>query len=292
MRGLFVSWTVSYLQYSSYFKPTSFSHINSAVRLPSIDDIVAHKLKLNDDKTIIMEFFSPRMPSSLHSCHVRIGEELVETSQTARNLGVVMDQHFNMREHIKRACRAAYYHLRNIARIRNIIPQEKAEILVHAFIMGRLDYCNALLYGLPASAVSRLQSVQNSAARLVTRSRRSDHITPILRDLHWLPVRDRVTFKILLLTWRALHGLAPDYISQLVTPYVPRRSLRSAHGNLLVVPASRLRSFGGRSFAHAAPMLWNALPLRIRGAQSLSQFKKLLKTHLFIGAFDGRDEQF
>ena len=249
------------------------------------DWLVAHKLKLNDDKTVIMEIFSPRVASTLSGCHVQIGEEPISLSETARNLGVIIDQHFNMQDHIKKVCRSAYYHLRNIARVRSIIPQKTAETLVHAFITSRLDYCNALLYGLPAYAISRLQSVQNSAARVVTRSRKYDHITPILQDLHWLPVQERIVFKILMMTWRALHGLAPDYISELVTPYVPGRRLRSANENLLVVPASRLRSFGDRRFVHAAPTLWNALPLNIRKAQSLTQFKSLLKTHLFVRTF-------
>ena len=160
--------------------------------------------------------------------------------------------------------RTTWYHLRNIARVCSIIPQEQVEILVGDSITSRLDYCNALLYGLPEYALYRLQSVQNSPARLVIQSRRYDHITPILYHLHWLPVQERISFKTSTVTWRALHGPAPDYISALVTLYIPQRSLRFAHENLLVVPASNLKSFGGRRFAHATPTLWNTLPLEIR----------------------------
>lgn len=250
------------------------------------DWLVAHKLKLNDDKTIIMEIFSPRTASTLSGSHLQVGEEYITLSETARNLGVVVDQHLSMHDHINKVCRSAYYHLRNIARVRTVVPQMTAETLVHAFITSRLDYCNALLYGLPAYAIDQLQSVQNAAARVVTRSRKHDHITPILHDLHWLPVQQRISFKILMMTWRALNGLAPDYISELIIPYVPGRRLRSANDNLLAVPSSRLRTYGDRRFAHAAPTLWNALPLAVRGAQSLTLFKRLLKTHLFSEHFN------
>ena len=169
--------------------------------------------------------------------------------------------------------------------MRSVLPQKTAETLVHAFVTSRLDYCNALMYGLPACTISKLQRLQNSAARVVTRSRKFDHITPILHDLHWLPVSKRITFKVLILTYRALHGLAPDYIADLVMPYSPARSLRSANERLLTVPASRLRSLGDRRFAYAAPSLWNGLPLTIRTAETLSKFKSLLKTYLFIDTF-------
>ena len=248
--------------------------------------LVAHKLKLNDDKTVIMQIVSPRSTASLLDCHVLVGDDRISLSDAATNLGVDLDQHFNMQAQVKKVCRTAYTRLKNIAKIRSVLPQKTAETLVHALITSKLDYCNALMYGLPASTTtSLLQYVQNSAARVVMRTRKFDHITSVLRDLHWLQVEDRIIFKILMITYRALHGLAPDYISDLVVPYVPPRSLRSANENLLVVPSSRLRSFGDRRFAYAAPTLWNSLPLKIRNAQSLTQFKGLLKTHLFVKTY-------
>ena len=123
-----------------------------------------------------------------------------------------------MQNHVQKLCRSAYSQLRNIAHVRSILPQKTAETLVHAFITSRLDYCNALRYGLPACTISKLQRLQNSAAWVVTRPCKFDHITPMLCDLCWLPVSKWVTFKVLLLTCRdgALHGLVPDYIAGLV----------------------------------------------------------------------------
>ena len=104
-----------------------------------------------------------------------------------------------------------------------LLSQKDTEILVHAFITSKLDNCNSLLYGLPQFLIDHLQAVQNCAARLITRSRKHDHITPILRQLHWLPVHSRIKYKILLLTFKALHGLAPSYITEMLQPYRPSR---------------------------------------------------------------------
>ena len=111
-----------------------------------------------------------------------------------------------------------------------------AEKLVHAFMTSRLDYCNALLAGCPASSINKLQLVQNAAARVLTRSRKYDHITPILSSLHWLPIKFRIDYKVLLMTYKALNGLAPVYLTDLLSPYNPSRSLRSQNSGLLVVP--------------------------------------------------------
>ena len=107
---------------------------------------------------------------------------------------------------------------------------------------SKLDICNSLLYGLPQYLIDRLQAVQNCAARLVTRSRKHDHITPILKQLHWLPVYSRIKYKILLLTFKALHGLAPSYITEILQPYRSSRSLRSASKRLLTIPSAKLKN--------------------------------------------------
>ncbi len=116
-----------------------------------------------------------------------------------------------------------------------MLPFSVAEKLINTFVFSRIDYCNALLAGVSKSTLNKLQYVQNAAARILTRSRTSEHISPILESLHWLPVRFRIDFKILMLTYKALHGLAPEYLTELLTVYTPRRNLRSSDSSLLII---------------------------------------------------------
>ena len=145
-------------------------------------------------------------------------------------------------------------------------------------IISRLDYCNSLYSGI-AKETNRLQLVHNAAARLLTRTRMREHISPVLASLHWLPVKFRIRFKTLMFVYKALNGLAPQYITELLEYASSSRPLRSGSQRLLKVPRSNLVSRGDRAFAVAAPQLWNDLPLDIKTAPDLQTFKILLKTH-------------
>jgi hypothetical protein len=190
-----------------------------------------------------------------------------------------------MRQQIGAMCKSAHYHLRNIGMIRKYITKEACEQLVHSFITSRLDYGNALLYGLPDVHLNRLQRILNIAARIVTLTPSASHITPVLKALHWLPVQQRIDFKILLLTFRGLNGLAPDYIAELLVSYKPRAGLRSESKNLLVLPQTSCKTLGDRAFSFSAPFLWNNLPLEIRSISNINAFKSAIKTHLFLKAY-------
>ncbi len=157
--------------------------------------------------------------------------------------------------------------------------------LVHAFMTSRLDYCNVLLGGCPASSITKLQVGQNAAASVLTRSRKYAHINPILQSLHWLPIKFHISYKMLLLTCKDLNGLAPAYLTSLLSCYNPTHSLRSQNSGLLVVPRIAKSTKGVRAFSHLAPKLWNRLPDNVRGSDTLSLFKSRLKTHLFSQAF-------
>ena len=157
--------------------------------------------------------------------------------------------------------------------------------LMYSTLSAKLDYCNSLLYGLPDSYIRLLQRAQNSAARLITQTKKMDHITPILRQLHWLPVIYRIQFKILLLTYKSLNGLAPSYLTELIHYNNPGRSLRSSNKVTLKVPRTRLKSYGDRSFSYCSPTLWNQLPADIRLAPNIGIFRSKLKTHLFKRAY-------
>lgn len=126
-----------------------------------------------------------------------------------------------MQHHVQNLCRVASFQLWSIGKIRNILGSRSAEKLVHAYITSRLDNGNALPHGLPDSLIAKLQLIQNTAACIVTMTRKYEHITPVLKRLHWLPVKYRIEYKILPLTFRALHGLAPVYLSSLLTDHKP-----------------------------------------------------------------------
>ena len=253
-----------------------------------LDDIdnwmTLNKLKLNKDKTEFLLFSSKHNPQQ-SSPVLHLGNDFIKPSAHARNIGVIFDSTLSMVPHVNNICKTSFYHLRNIARIRKFISFKTTETLVHAFITSKLDNCNSLLFGLPKTLLNKLQSVQNAAARLITLSRKHHHITPILIDLHWLPVADRIKYKILLLTFKSLNGLTPSYINDLITKYQPTRNLRSSSTLLLTSIPYSLKSYGYRSFSVAAPELWNSLPPKIRTISSLTNFKSELKTYLFKLAF-------
>ena len=148
-----------------------------------------------------------------------------------------------------------------------------------------VDYCNSVFIGLPADQIARLQRVQNNAARLMLRKKRQDHVTPLLKELHWLPVKFRCQYKIATLAYRHSDGALPPYLSSSLCTYEPSRSLRSSNEKLLKIPKQNLKSFEQRSFSFMAPSLWNSLPATLRNVPTLSQFKSQLKTFLFAQAF-------
>ena len=154
---------------------------------------------------------------------------------------------------------------------------------MQSLVTSRLDYSNGLLYGIPKSTVSILQCFQNSAARIFTKTAPREHITPVLKELHWFAVDRRIEYKTVLYAYKALNGLAPEYLCNMVESYAPDRVLRSASQNLLVVPRGKHCQYGMRTFAMAADTLWNSRDRgnRIRGSPSLESFKSNLKTLLF-----------
>ena len=191
-----------------------------------------------------------------------------------------------MERQVNAITKACYYQLRKLGKIRRFLTTDTCRTLVNATITSRLDYANSLLYGIPDYLMDRLQKVQNSVARFIQKTNRRDHITPVLIHLHWLPVEYRVRYKIILVTYKAIHGTAPQYISDLINKYQPSRNLRSSTQSLLVIPKTRTSTYGKRSFRTAAATLWNSIPESVKTIDSLPCFKTHLKTYLFKLAFD------
>ncbi|XP_077994337.1 uncharacterized protein LOC144448062 [Glandiceps talaboti] len=244
-----------------------------------------NKLQLNDGKTEVLLIRSQfmRIPRPIDS--INIGSCSVDLVNYARNIGVTFDDKHTLRKHITITCNSIYYNLRKIGRIRRYLTSEACENLVHALVSCKLDYCNGLLYGLASKDITHLQHAQNTAARIVSRRKKSDHISPVLKDLHWLPVYYRIHYKILLMTYKALNNAAPSYISDLISYKHAPRVLRSNNKGLLHIPPCKLKSYGERAFSRAAPQLWNSLPVALRQSPTLDKFRKDVKTHLFMRAF-------
>ena len=180
--------------------------------------------------------------------------------------------------------RSVYLQLRNIHSIRKSLSSKVAASVIHSYVISRIDYGNALLFKITSYQLAKLQRAQNSAARVLSGTSHFTRITPILKNLHWLPVFKRIEFKILLHTWKTLHGQYPLYLQNLISEYIPVRNLRSSTNKQLNVQRTNL-TLGEKAFASSAPSLWNALPLRIRSAESLEAFKKYLKSYLFSSYF-------
>jgi exonuclease III len=248
--------------------------------------MAANFLCLNDSKTEVLLLGSKSFLKDTETISLKIGDHTVNSTTHARNIGAIMDNTMNMQLQINQTCKSAWFALRKIAMIRQYLSQKTAEKLVHAFVSAKLDFMNGLLYKSPSVHVSKLQRVQNAAARLITGTKMREHISPVLKSLHWLPVKQRIHYKILLFVYKALNGLAPQYIRDLIQPVQHVRTLRSSSKCLLNVPRSNSVTYGDRGFSMAGPVLWNSLPEPLQKSESIDIFKKKLKTHLFGEAFN------
>ncbi len=159
----------------------------------------------------------------------------------AKNLGVWIDNNLKFGKQISAVVKSYFYHLRLLMKVKPFLSLKKFEMVMHAFVKSRLDYCNSLYIGAPQSCVFHLQLVQNAAARLLYGKRKYESITPVLISLHWLPFKYRIDFKMSLFVYKSQHNLAPQYLSDLLQPYTQSRVLRSADSGLLQVPRACLK---------------------------------------------------
>ncbi len=237
------------------------------------------------EKTEFLIVGSPHNIKSQDQLQFEIGTTDIKPAAFVRNLGIVFDNDCTMAGQVRSLCRTLNYQLRNIARIRRYLDEDSCHHVVRALVTSRLDYGNSLLFGITQSQMAQLQRIQNKAVRLIYGTKRSEHVTPYRIRLHWLPVNQRINFKLLVFMYQSVNNIAPQYLSNdivlssdIKTHHHALRS-QSDHTRLYVPKTSRL--YGDNQFSVAGPRLWNTLPITIREAPSLKVFKKLLKTHLF-----------
>ncbi len=186
-----------------------------------------HHLQLNLAKTELLVF--PATPTLQHDFIIQLSSSTITPSSSVKNLGVICDDQLTFKDHNAKTARSCRFALHNIRTIRPFLTQHAAQLLVQALVISRLDYCNALLAGLPSNTIKPLQMIQNAAARLVFNEPKRAHVTPLFVSLQWLPVAARIKFKTPMLANRTATGPAPSYFHSLITIYIPSSRGIAAH---------------------------------------------------------------
>jgi hypothetical protein len=248
--------------------------------------MASSRLRLNASKTEMIWLGATRYVRLCPVGPQLIGGAEITPSVQVRDLGVMVDSYLSLKAHVHHVTSVGYFHIRQMRLLRRSLTFDAAHALVRAMVLSRLDYCNGVLANAPLGLLSSLQSVMRSAARLVLRLPPWASVTQLIRDrLHWLPVQQRITFKLCTMAYKCTHGLAPVYLSHLCPSVgsVPARAgLRSAASGRLLIPNTRMSTVGRRGFYYACPAAWNTLPPALTvNSLSLTTFRKQLKTFLF-----------
>jgi len=250
--------------------------------------MASNRLKLNEDKTQGIWLGTRQQLSKVTAKTLTLSNATVKVSDVVNDLGVRIDSQLTMADHIAALSRSCFFQLRQLRSIKQSLTIEATKTLVHSFVGSRLDYCNSVFAGISGQLLHKLQMIQNAAARLITGTKKFEHIKPVLQDLHWLPVRQRIDFKTALLVFKCTCGLAPPYLVALchATSDCPGRSrLRSADLYQMYVPRTRT-NYGDRSFSVNGPAVWNSLPVDLRSPDiSIDIFKNQLKAFLFTTVY-------
>lgn len=284
--------TQVYIHLNSENNAAVFSNLNKCL-LDIQNWMGSNKLKLNPDKTEFILFGSKTQRKQLSKGFpVDILGSMLSPTEKVRNLGVVFDADSSFSSHVAFVCKSCFVSLRDFRRIRRHLSKSDAVKVANALVGSRLDYCNSLFRGLKHFDLNRLQCVQNSLARIVCGTSRFSHITPVLRSLHWLPIKYRCIFKTLTIIFKYLDTDLPHYFAPYLLPYVSvantRRAVRSKlylHSPTYCPKLHKSKVHFNHSFALDGPRLWNDLPDIVRCAPSLMTFRNRLKTYLFNKAY-------
>ncbi len=248
----------------------------------------SNRLQLNAAKTEILWCSSARRQHQIPKVPLTVGVDSVTPVSHVRDLGIYVDADLSMRTHISKTVSSCFGVLRQIRSIRRSVSRPTLVALVTSLVMTRLDYGSAVLAGLPRLLTDRLQAVMNAAALLINGARRSDHVSPLLRSLHWLRATERINFRLAVLAYRCLHGLAPSYLAGelcQVADVAARQRLRYSSTADLIVPRTNCSTIGDRAFPVAASRVWNSLPPSVTSSPTLAVFRRRLKTELFARSY-------
>ena len=214
---------ISFKPRDSIFRQTAISQLEACIK--DIKTWMTNNLlKLNDDKTELLSLPPVKLPAARKTLSSTL---VIHPLHQVWNHPRTLVSCLILNDHVNKICQNINYQLYCIGKIRKYLDKPTAEKMINSAVTSRLDYCNSLLYGINGYLMSQLQRCQNNAVPTVSLRRKYDHITPVLKDLHWLPVEYRINYKILLLAYKAQHGMAPPYLSSLLSPYKPGRYLRS-----------------------------------------------------------------
>jgi hypothetical protein len=277
---LYADDTQLYISFSSSDTTNSLLTLSSA--LDSVYSwLTCNRLSVNPSKTEFLLVGTRQQRSKIASASLSFRNNVLTPSTHVRNLGVIFDADLSFKNHISALSSSSFHQIRQLRQIRSSLDTNTTAMLATSLVTTKLDYCNSLFFHLPSTSISRLQRIQNSLARVVVPStKRSHHISPVLKKLHWLPISQRITYKVASLTFKTIHYKQPSYLFNLLSPYTPSINLRSSGRHLLTIPLVT-SELGRRAFSYAAPFVWNSLPLSLRSSPSITSFLPLLKTYLF-----------
>ena len=253
-----------------------FSAIKNGI--PKCLDLVSswmekYFLKLNASKSQVIVFLPDSQSSKLLVQRVFLEDgSMISLSKDAMNLGVLLDQNLTFGSQVDMVVRSGYKLLRDISSIRKFLSDDDVKSLVNSVVISRIDNCNSLYTGLSGFNLSKLQRLQNSCARVIYGERRRDHVSGLLKKLHWLPIRQRIIFKVLCLIFKCMHNTAPSYLTETLPEVIENRFVR--------IPRTKT-SYGDHAFSRFGPIYWNALPTALRDRPSIANFKSKLKHYLF-----------
>ena len=271
----------------------SFQSSNTLENIANIEHCLRHIkawmssnfLKINENKTNLLMIVSPTYNcDSLNDVSISFGGSLILPSSTATNLGVKIDSSMSLQDQINSITSKGYFYMSNFYRVADKLTFDLKVQLITTYIIPLVDYCNVVLTSATKQYIHKLQKLINCAVRFVfnlNQRKRFISITPYLRKLHILPVEFRINYKLCLLVYKCIHGLAPQYLCDLLTEKTGYSRLRSSNDLFILhkdIPNSK---YGENAFSYAAPHQWNNLPADLRSCTSIKLFKTSLKTYYF-----------